>query len=1349
MKRRKIVLTLALLAFSTIGLGVGAACSDKEEDGPLGEAYEWEFDKPFAGEIDDYMTMDGKLDEEVWEDNEYLAQTTLEDSWSATTHFSEKGVYIGVKATDETMYYTSRYRARSTFSIFLCKTGTPTYNVNNTEVHQGRTFQFALDPYYCRPWKNRIPYYYETYIDGPLDGENWTTMTAELFLTWEDLQYTEEELGENGYPEDIQMYVNYNGQSREVLGTCSWREETFPHFGANGYKGNIEHDELGNVENGVASTDKWEINEQGNPQTTAGRTQVLWSKEAFAKDFVFEAELKPLREDADGNRITLRGSAVSGRFGLIVATPLGFQFENNGTSTNNISVFSASVTSFLSNTLSMQTCRQIDSFHWQNYINLKGSVPYEGDTVTLRIAKQGDTYYYFYGDSYWKSERIERQIDEVYCGIYTSEGVEVLNTEFKDFTGNEEGFRAELGKYVHFINIGTIDGGGTVTPSSYAVTKGEAVTLSFLPNSRNILTQVKLNGVDMYDEIVAEMNEKCEYTFTPDGEVTIDAKYTAFKNVDLVETIINLVDDEGNAIAADYYEVKGSQKLLYYAGQPTTAGGYIVLRLPKANTQPYVVDGREIAVDGIYNFTANFIGYRDYADSFELKDGMTSTGLSGNIESVTENRKFTYHGTVVSHDYGAVVVNDKTIGSTTSPLEYNKETGNYYITGSNNFSSYMKAYVSDTFWVTAEISMSGLSGTGNFNADPISGLIFHNGSSYIEIKEKCQTEGDTRLVITTEASGVKTEVCVAGFDAVAYIAATRTVIINVARYQDKIYVMNSANEVKVILSADGYQLLNGAAVSWSGSKDTINANLKTFFMATRPENAIGMLNFQGTDCTVEWDYTKYTSNRAEIEQMLDYGVLTFDASTGDYTATNIAGAYLVGEKITLSVKANAANQKVDTLTITYEDGSTETITGTYDPETNESTFTFTFNGPCEISANLLSKKTVQLSGTVFAGSGVDLTKVEVIIDGETYTGKIAANGSFAFDVALYTQEYTLQFSTYGYAAYVDIAVSDEENAYDLGDVTMVSDLYELGNYKGYVSSLSSVTESDLALGKHTVTSSNYTLLMPNTATAENYTFAFTMSDIVYTANNAAGDQETMGVSIVAVGSDNITRIITVTFRRWGKICVRFGATNEADKTVWYTHSGENKGGTMRVVRTRDSITVSMDGGWSIIFTENGIATNPQMNVAWNGSPMPEATIQKQLPSFFEDGSVHVVGYSSYGSEGKTSTVTYTVKEFTVIPVYEVSGVATFNGVAQAGVKIMLGSEVLATTNANGEYTLSLAAGSYTLLFQGENISATVQLTVANDATLPTVVLSDSTGKLNWLWGDANTSQGRDDTYIEG
>lgn len=825
---------LLALALSSAAFMCGAAgCAENDTSAAESEPYEYVFNKPFAGTPDVYMNIDGVLDEEVWQDKTYLEQSVKNKQWAATTHFTKKGVYIAVKATDPKMVYRTRYTNRSLFYLYLCKTGEQTYGLNTLAYHEGRCFQFQLDPYYCRSL-GRVPYYYKAHVEGELNGDAECTMTAELFLTWKDLYYTEEELGENGYPEDIQMYVNYGGEATEVLGSCLWREETYFHFNTDGYAGEVQNETFGSVKNGLASTDRWTKNENGNLYTTAGRTQIIWLKNAYSKDFMFEAALKPLDKTPGGSEIKIRGDKVYGRFGLIT--------ENSNA---DYSVYS-STASGAPGRLQLQTCRQIDSFHWQNKIGVSGGNIATGisdDFVTFRVIKQGDMFYYFYGDTYWKSERIQDLQGKVYCGIYTSQGVEILDYKYENFEGKGIELKAELSKYMYFVNVPGASTYGNVTGSAYAVPKGEEVTVSFVPASRGVLTQIGMNGEDKYDEITAAMNDECEYTFTPTGDVTFTATFAAFDRADLVRTTVAYKDKNGELVKDGLYEIYGSEKLLFYKGT-FNASGYVFLYIPKEGT--YEVGGRTFNVNGNYRINTTFSGYHDSEAEFTLNDTATSVDINGKAESVAQNKSFTKEVELVENAWGATTVNGtKLTGSGT--LEYNEETGNYY-TENQGLVRYYKNYVAKDYELLVKINLSGV---GNANGD-LAGIAITNGKYIIVLKANLDNAG--ALIIATGSGAADSvagrELAVNGFGWSDTIRrpngganGSGAFTFKIVKKNNVIYLYNQTGKLQVYFDKNGMHLAEGVTMRWGAAKqDEINADIRKMF-AEDTETAIGVRTY--------------------------------------------------------------------------------------------------------------------------------------------------------------------------------------------------------------------------------------------------------------------------------------------------------------------------------------------------------------------------------------------------------------------------------------------------------------------------------------------------------------------------
>ena len=931
--KTKLLLALALssAAFAC------AACGCSKNDTSAAETeqpYEYVFNKPFAGTPDEDMKIDGILNESAWQNKTYLEQSVKGKQWAATTHFTAKGVYIAVKATDPNMVYRTRYTDRSAFSVYLCKTGTQTYGINDLTYSAARYFEFQLDPYYCRS-KSRVPYYYKAHVEGELNGDSECTLTAELFLTWKDLYYTEEELGKNGYPEDIQMYASYGGEPNEVLGSCLWREETFFLYGKDGYKGEIQDENFGSVKNGLASTDRWAKNENGNLYTTAGRTQIIWLKNAYAKDFMFEATLKPLDKKSDGSDITLRGDKVYGRFGLI--------HENSNA---DYSVYSSTASGAPAR-IQLQTCRQIDSFHWQNKIGVSGgniSTGISEDFVTFRVIKQGDMFYYFYGDTYWKSERIQDLQDKVYSGVYTTQGVEILDYKYENLEGKEAELKAELSKYMYFVSVPGASTYGSVTGSAYAVPKGETVTVSFVPASRGLLTEVMQNGEDKYDEITAAMNDECEYTFMPTGDVTFTATFKAFDSKDLVKTVIAYKDTAGNLVKDGSYKIYGSEKRLFYKGTPNDSG-YVIVYIPKEGT--YHVGGRTIETNGNYRLVTTFSGYHDSEAEFTLNDTVTSTDINGKEESVATTKSFTKQITLLADDWGTVRVNGVSVGGY-GTLNYNEATGNYYAEN-EGLLRYFKNTVQTDFAAEIKIDVTNI---GHSNND-LAGVAITNGRYVLIFKTNLENPGAI-LVATgngTEDSVAGREIAVAGFNWKNITLPNGgangkgTFAFKIIKSGNAVYLLTERGELRAYFNENGVNLVNGAFVVWGGNMlESVNADLKKMFSAYE-EAVIGARTYSWSGLRAE--YTLNFSTEAQKIKIgeIDYGTFGVSLAKGASLSDKypLKSGYAVGETTSVGMKISNPRKTKAQMIVTDKFG-TRVIEGTYDYSYNCIVFKVAFRG---------------------------------------------------------------------------------------------------------------------------------------------------------------------------------------------------------------------------------------------------------------------------------------------------------------------------------------------------------------------------------------------------------------------
>ena len=103
-----IFLALALCVTAVFVTACGGKKTGEKSD------YEWKYEKEFTDEHDADMTIDGALNEQRWQGQQYLTHVQDGVTVNYTTVFTEKGLYIGAKEQDPDM----KWNARFNFSNF-------------------------------------------------------------------------------------------------------------------------------------------------------------------------------------------------------------------------------------------------------------------------------------------------------------------------------------------------------------------------------------------------------------------------------------------------------------------------------------------------------------------------------------------------------------------------------------------------------------------------------------------------------------------------------------------------------------------------------------------------------------------------------------------------------------------------------------------------------------------------------------------------------------------------------------------------------------------------------------------------------------------------------------------------------------------------------------------------------------------------------------------------------------------------------------------------------------------------------------------------------------------------------
>lgn len=232
MKRRLFLLSLILTLSACLFAAACDSCDSCNDEETA--KYEWTYVQEFVDECDEDMKIDGVLDEARWQNKHYLLHAEEGVELAYTTIFTQKGVYIGAKATDPKMKWTARFN----FSHF---TGNKALNSafwfqicgpDVADGHAMRLFNFFVDAF-DKASRNQTRFAAEAKLNGDILKGEATEMTVEFFASWDALNI---ELGENGeLPEFVYLVPSYryvleadssNTDNRWLIPTCTYPRNT-------------------------------------------------------------------------------------------------------------------------------------------------------------------------------------------------------------------------------------------------------------------------------------------------------------------------------------------------------------------------------------------------------------------------------------------------------------------------------------------------------------------------------------------------------------------------------------------------------------------------------------------------------------------------------------------------------------------------------------------------------------------------------------------------------------------------------------------------------------------------------------------------------------------------------------------------------------------------------------------------------------------------------------------------------------------------------------------------------------------------------------------------------------------
>ncbi len=812
-----------------------------------GKAYEYVFDQPMRATPDAFMTIDGKLDEPAWQEQNYMEWEHTAGVTKYTTIFTEKGVYVGAMSYDTNVLWEAKhaYNKNTEFYIQIAKEDEVNLNDRMQNQHPMHNVIVEIDAKNSLCQHNN-QYEAKSYVKGELNSENTEYMSAELFVPWNELHYTEDELNEYGLPSAIRLYVRYAARPNRGLHyaglTDEGRFKTYYTFDEHGLVLKYDSPYVGHAVHGEAASDQWIIDDENKTATSlVDRTQILWIRQddegnakSRAVDFIAETTIKP--EKATGSY-----------------PHCGFFVFNTKTL---FSIYAIYADALLSRkNVQIITGRATDGGQWvgQQGINRTVITGYEEDSVRLKLIKQGGNLYYFVNGEYFAMEYVERVKGECIIGFFTNGRAEYSDWSFKDYSDKSDELTEILRGYVNFVET-SVTGGGDVTCEYTAVKDGLPVPVRVNPRSGWILGDIKVNGESRYDEFVSEANNAL-WSFVPDGDVNIEASFERLPSDRAADVSLEVVGSDGKTLMGEKYVIKGDGNLFIYSGESNSRGFINVSMLKKGAVE---VGGKTFDVSGEYTLEMDIEGYEP------VSYGFTIDGVSELEERIT----------AISRGWGAVTVNGLTTNNNVGKFAFDKDTGKYTTDPENTGNAiqyYKSGVMNGDYVIDADIKVLEDVGwkdpTNYWTAGDVVGVLITAGGGSNRLMQLKAAHWETgKLCLNLDGE----EVSFNGFATKnlpgnsGFTKAGAEFIFKVIRYNNVIYVYNAMGQLGFTLAPAG---VTEYAAKANKSLATLNEKLRLFF-STGTQNGIGMVCFRTGIGYYMYD-VDYSDDDAQTKQAFD------------------------------------------------------------------------------------------------------------------------------------------------------------------------------------------------------------------------------------------------------------------------------------------------------------------------------------------------------------------------------------------------------------------------------------------------------------------------------------------------
>lgn len=676
--KMKNFLKIALLSVMTVSAIGAAACSggkdDKGDGAKTGRrvAYEQEqelYDKNYreewvkanANPVYEGITVDGKVDEAVWNGLGWQTWGQYRKTINFTLTYNENGIFWAMKSKDSGVFwnFTNSPEGNTSFELLVSTADDDSTSPQNYSLQiRQDTSDYCMSLHGRSPdWQDgwdkiqRLVYHKWSLIGegAELNESNMEGLMMEGFIDWSAIGY---DVSAKGLPEKIKIFPQYNYQdSKDKSSRVDYirpqafynRARSWYYFDEKGYingdnriaeeypdailgDGTFTRDDYSNV---LAKTAAWDFSEAASGKYSLKKaydTQWIFFKNVSAQNYVIKTKIK-----YDGQRwgaSTARLGIISGMYENGASySPFNALVWGVGSNTSSKVSYINFNSKFMTNTWSGQlgpNGGQIDKDSWtslgEDYGNLSTS-----SEVELAVVKRDNVLVYFVNGRYWTSVTNDSLKGATVPGLYAynCEGTfsdvscSTSDADIDDMLEKSGLYTINLTKTQNYVD-GEIYGkvydiGGTEVSSfttSTLVPRGYTVKVSVKAVQSSIfvsaLEKLTADGADVTDRITDGV-----YEFTVTGMTNVNATFRNVEKANVRKLTAETTKTDAKLVIYAYGEDGFENYKFTYEATTSRTTGNAVLNLGLGYYK-IVLSGDEqgakyvsITADGIYETDRN------------------------------------------------------------------------------------------------------------------------------------------------------------------------------------------------------------------------------------------------------------------------------------------------------------------------------------------------------------------------------------------------------------------------------------------------------------------------------------------------------------------------------------------------------------------------------------------------------------------------------------------------------------------------------------------------------------------------------------------------------------------------